>query len=345
MCKIVVLVFRIGMNNKIGVDFVVTWVDGSDPAWIEEFNKYCPKEKTIDTRNIRYRDNGLLKYWFRAIEKYAPWVNTVHFVTCGQKPEWLNENAPKLHCVKHSDYISQEYLPTFSSHPIEMVMHKIPNLSEHFVYFNDDFYLTSEVQVEDFFHNGVPRDIAVLSPITKTHIGHIVLNDVLEINKHFSLKSTIKKHFSKWFTPKYGKLRIRTLCLLPWNYFTSFMRNHFPQPYVKSTFDEVWEKCGDTISKTMESKFRSISDVNPWLFRFWALCKGDFYPTNDTKHKKLIDMSMDYSKFQSFCSSILKGKYRMICINDEDCLDYDEKLKLLTETFEKLLPEKSSFEL
>lgn len=332
-------------TTNYDIDFIVPWVDGSDLEWIESFNKYCSKDKTIDTRNIRYRDNGLLKYWFRAIEKYAPWVRVVHFVTCGQKPEWLNMDAKKLHFVEHKDYIPSDFLPVFSSHPIELMMHNIPDLAEHFVYFNDDCFLTNKVTSNDFFYSDLPRDLAVLSPITKTHIGHIVLNDVQEINKHFNLQKTVKKDFLKWFSPKYGLLRIRTLCLMPWNYFTGFMRNHFPQPYKKSTLNEVWKNCEEILTKTMQSRFRSFSDVNQWLFRFWHLCKGDFVPTNATKTKKLIDLSMDMPIVEDFCKNIIDGKYKMVCINDEDCLDYDDKIKLIADTFEKILPEKSSFEL
>ena len=35
------------MNEKI--DFVIMWVDGSDPKWLEEKNKYL--DKKIDTSN------------------------------------------------------------------------------------------------------------------------------------------------------------------------------------------------------------------------------------------------------------------------------------------------------
>ena len=72
------------------IDFVIPWVDGSDQEWIELFNKYAPsgKKKNIDFSAERYRDYGLLKYWFRGVEKFAPYVRNVHFITNGQKPDW-----------------------------------------------------------------------------------------------------------------------------------------------------------------------------------------------------------------------------------------------------------------
>ena len=83
------------MNKKecnFPIDFVIPWVDGADLEWKKSFNQYCPKEKQklIDLSDERYRDYGLLKYWFRGVEKFAPYVRKVHFITNGQKPAWLN---------------------------------------------------------------------------------------------------------------------------------------------------------------------------------------------------------------------------------------------------------------
>lgn len=134
------------------IDFVIPWVDGSDPEWRKSKNKYSGKiDEPVDITDARYRDWDILKYWFRGVEKYAPWVHKIYFVTCGQKPDWLNENHEKLILVNHEDYIPREYLPTFSANPIELNFHRIKNLSEHFVYFNDDVFITSKVEPEVFF--------------------------------------------------------------------------------------------------------------------------------------------------------------------------------------------------
>lgn len=106
------------MSEKADIDFVILWVDDQDPIWIEDKNKYKGQQGNHTNNEVRYRDWQNLKYWFRAVEKYAPWVRKIHFVTCGQKPEWLNINHPKLNLVDHKDYIDEKYLPTFSSHTI-----------------------------------------------------------------------------------------------------------------------------------------------------------------------------------------------------------------------------------
>ena len=92
------------MEEKI--DFVVLWVDGNDPDFIREKNKYTSNSLQVDNDgdNLhRYRDYGTFNYWFRMVEKHAPWVNNIYLITNGQKPEWLNLNHPKLKWVRHSD--------------------------------------------------------------------------------------------------------------------------------------------------------------------------------------------------------------------------------------------------
>ena len=242
------------------IDFVIPWVDGSDPAWIEEFNKYVPSDRQIDSRNIRYRDYGLLKYWFRGIQKFAPWVRKVHFITCGQKPDWLNTDCQKLNWVKHSDYIPKNYLPVFSSNPIEIYMHKIENLAEHFVYFNDDFFLTSAVEKDFYFKNGLPCDSGILevkSSGTLPMLG-INFNNLNIINKHFSKKQVLIKNFFKWFNLKYGKSLWQNIDLLPWKNFTGFINPHMPQPFTKTLFEEVWNACQMPLKKTMKNKTLKI---------------------------------------------------------------------------------------
>jgi len=98
------------------IDFVITWVNDNDPVWQKSFRTYLPQSQyTDDVSYIRYRNWDNLRYWFRGVEKFAPWVNKIHFITCGQMPDWLNLKAPKLHWVEHSDYIPTENLPTFNT--------------------------------------------------------------------------------------------------------------------------------------------------------------------------------------------------------------------------------------
>ena len=122
---------QFGMVKKnYPIDFVMLWVDDSDPEWREERNRNAPRNGfLIDDSEARYRDWNTLKYWFRGVEKFAPWVHNIFFVTCGHLPSWLNTEAKNLFHIKHRDYIPPEFLPTFSSHPIELCLNRIHELS------------------------------------------------------------------------------------------------------------------------------------------------------------------------------------------------------------------------
>ena len=104
--------------NKIpaeGIDFILPWVDNEDPQWQESLRKWLPADSgAFDASAARYRNWHLLRFWFRGVEKYAPWVRKVHLVTCGQKPHCLNYDHPKLHFVNHEDYLPADALPVFN---------------------------------------------------------------------------------------------------------------------------------------------------------------------------------------------------------------------------------------
>lgn len=330
------------------IDFVIIWVDGNDTKWQEEKRKYDNYVKSNnDSREIRYRDWDSLQYWFRGVEKFAPWVNKIHFVTCGQTPQWLDINNPKLHLVNHSDYINDKYLPTFNSNAIEINLHRIEGLSEKFVYFNDDMFLIDKVKAEDFFFKGKPCDSAILN----ANISHRKNNNHAEtanmdiINDYFRKNEVLKKDFLKWFNIKYGKQLIRTICLLPWNDFAGIWNSHLPNAFLKSTFETVWEKEKNTLEETTSHRFRYIMDVNQWLFEDWQLASGNFHPrkSNIGKTYAICD---DEKYNQKVYNIIKKQKMKMICVNDMVLnTDFEQKKQQLINAFKEILPNKSSFEI
>lgn len=334
------------MKKHNDIDFVIPWVDGNDPEWIAEFNKYAPKEnrRETDASEQRYRDYGLLRYWFRGVEKFAPWVRTVHFVTCGQKPDWLNLDNPKLHWVKHSDYIPQEYLPVFSANPIELYMHTIPGLAEQFVYFNDDFFLTAPVGQDFFFRNGLPRDSAVMEVKSSGELPMLGINfnNLNIINAYFSKRSVMRKNFFKWLSPRYGRHLWKNISLLPWPKFCGFMNPHMPQPFTRSCIEEVWNSCPEKLEETMTHRFRSPFDVNQWLFRHWALCSGTFAPVHPAKGRRCFDLTDGNAAEIADC--IRSQTYKEIVINDSELNDFDTAMGKIRDAFEEILPDKSLFE-
>ena len=352
------------MDMQYKIDFVIPWVDGNDPKWIEEFNKYSPQNKLMNTQS-RFKDWDNLVYIFRAFEYFTPWVNKIFFITFGHVPEWLNINHKKLVIVKHEDYIGKDNLPVFSSHPIEINIHKIKGLSEKFVYFNDDTFILKKICYSTFFKHDLPVDIAILDVLHDGVISHIVLNNIDIINKNFNrhVKSNLSKrriiwdNFFKWFSPSYGFQSLRTLFLMYWKGHTGFIDNHHPQPFLRSTFEQVWEKENELLMKTTASKFRDKDDVNQYLFRYWQLVTASFTPGSFKKFYQKRNYVEIKTKIDAIntANDIKSGYYEMYCLNDatskgrytkEDASseDFEAIKKVIKDALHEILPDKSSFE-
>lgn len=331
------------------IDFVITWVDGNDPEWRKEKLKYLAQiydKDTIEKQGeYRFRDWDLLHYWFRAVEKYAPWVRKIHFVTCGQIPEWLNTEHPKLNLVNHEDYIPKEYLPTFNSHTIELNLHRIKGLAEQFVYFNDDTYITRKVEPEDFFVNGLPRDIFALDAIycATSSAGSYNCSNMEIINDNFKKSEQFKKHYKKWFCSCYSIRKVyRTLALMPWRWFPGFFYQHLSNNFLKTTFEKVWEVAGDKLKETSKCKFRGKGQVNQWVFKFWQLAEGCFSPQTV---KSGVCFHVHENGVEKVCDAIKRNKYKLICINDTDrTTEFERKREEISRAFNSVFVDKSNFE-
>lgn len=329
------------------IDIVIAWVDGNDTAWQKEKSLYSQPSAAESDTPVRFRDWDNLQYWFRSIEKFAPWVRKIHFITWGHLPQWLNVNDPKLHIVRHSDYIPKEYLPTFNSHTIELNMHRIEDLSEHFIYFNDDMFITRPVKPSDFFKNGRPCDTFGLNCIFfgEDSAGHFCGSDMELINTEFKgqKRAIMKRDFRKWFAMKNGRrIRFKTFLLSAWDWFPGFHYDHLPSAFLKSTLTDVWEKYGSVLDKTCRDRFRNVSNVNQWVFKFWQLCKGE-YEVRSARFGKAFHIEED--NFEELCRAVTGQTYSMICVNDTlRTVDFEAKKQRVKECFDKILPESCSFE-
>lgn len=330
------------------IDIVILWVNGADPAWLEEKKNYLPPAQADSNSVNRYRDWGLLPYWFRAIERFAPWVRTIHFVTWGHVPEFLNLAAPKLHVVRHEEFIPAEYLPTFSSHTIEMNIHRIPGLAEHFIYFNDDMFLLRPMADADFFRNGLPCTYGGEVP-WEFHgsIGvweHAVANNMGVINKHFPKRESLRHHGKKYLDKCYRwKDNVRTFALqkLYPDYFTGFKNLHAPAAYLKETFASVWAAEPALLDQTCRDRFRSASNVNQWVCLWWQVASGKFSPYMTDN----LVLSATDETIAAICDCIEHQSHAMLCVNDpEDSVNFERLAARLRQAFEVLLPQKSQFE-
>lgn len=340
----------ISANFDSDIDFVITWVDGNDPDWLAQKRKFLDTpcaERESDTRDVRYRPWDTLRYLFRGIEVFAPWVRRVHFVTWGHLPDWLNIYNSKLNIVKHEDYIPSKYLPTFSSRTIEFNFHHIPGLAEKFVNFNDDMMIIKSVKPTDFFCKGFPCDSAVHAPrgVRAGDWFYAPVTNCALINKYFSPHKSIAANPFKWINLKYGSDLIRTLFMLPYPVYYGFRGYHLPVSFLKSTFEEVWEKEPGLLDDVCSHKGRVSTDPNQWLFQDWQLASGNFYPRKKSFGAAFAITGVDAAKKAS--DYIAGGKGKVVCLNDSSANSVKPALaeQIVIDALDGLLPEKSTFEL
>lgn len=337
------------------IDFVLPWVNGDDPAWLARKSKYelsgtCIASSDADANaDCRYRDCGLLRYWFRAVERFAPWVHKVFFVTCGQKPEWLDESCPKLRLVNHAEYIPAEHLPTFHSNTIELNLHRIPDLSEKFVLFNDDILLLQPVTEEFFFKGDLPViacDLGIPRWLGCSNTSRIALNNSGILKWNLDVEKLIWTNIWKFTDVRaLGFVRAAKNII-------SFAVNrtliqgtfgHLAHSHLKSTFDEIWCKVPHVLERTSRNRFRTDDCVNQWLCSAWNMVSGRFYPTNEKFRGTFFTLGKD--ELSEICDDIRLQKSPQVCLNDKGCnKNHVDCFAKLAEAFEDILPTRSSFE-
>ena len=340
------------LNEDYPVDFVVLWVDGSDPEWLAEKSKYQNNDDMIKKYNTaaRFREWDNFNYWFRSVEQYAPWVRYVYLVTWGHTPAWLNKEHRKLKIIKHQDFIPQKYLPTFSCNPIQLNLWRIEGLSEHYVCFDDDIFITKPLNKSDFFYNGLPKECAIAKPeyprVNMDTWEHQLFNVAGVINSSFDIKKSIAKNPEKWFSYKYGNYLKYNVRAYEDNKIVGMYYTHLAGPSRKSVCKEVWDEIGEQLDKTCMNRFRTMSDLILQVFRLWNIFKGDFEPVERDYYGYAANITPD--NFDYFKKCILSDNYKMICVNDSDYLkeeNFDQLKNQLLKVFETKYLEKSSFEL
>ncbi|MGB4759067.1 MAG: Stealth CR1 domain-containing protein [Candidatus Saccharimonadales bacterium] len=344
------------------IDVVIPWVDDSDPLWRVERDLYFSQSKSkhaghyFDAGIDRFRSWDNLQYIFRGIEAHMPWVRKIHLVTNGQAPGWLYLANPKLNFVKHSDYIPSNYLPTFNSHVIELNLHRIPGLAEHFIYFNDDTFVLRPMKPTDFFSpEGLPRDQFGLWRIKSTKyrsvLPHVSLNNMAVLNQNFNQRDVLRNHRSKLLDLRNGPTHLALTVLMSVisrKDFANILFHHMPAALLKQTFIDVWSAEPKILANTCSQKFRSKDDVSQYLIRAWQMLSGNFNPRNVLAHgEHFTYIRNDLSVLTRAVRTRRLGtkKLDMFCISDEKIKDFQHAKKELNAALEYVLPSQSSYEI
>ena len=296
------------------VDFVYTWVNGTDPEWLAskraaEDNFTLASNMSVNqdsTSDMRFRDREELRYSLRSIRKNAPWVRKVHIVVAGnQKPSWAKIEHPMLNIVRHEDIFpnTAETLPTFNSFAIETFVDQIPGLSEHFIMMNDDFFIGRPVEKSKFFtFEGYPK-----VAFQDDWLRH---NRICRDNPHGALQ----QHSYLW-----AAMNVYRLMDAAFGLEERSLVMHQAYPLTKSLYKRAKKLFPDQYEATSKNKFRTHEDIIPYfLALFTGFSDGTAiklgpteYPTN-TKIVFGDDIEANKRKMEQF----KRNRYDLFFVND-----------------------------
>jgi glycosyltransferase involved in cell wall biosynthesis len=239
------------LTPNFKIDLVYLWVDGNDEKWRAKKNKFLKAEgrelNSFAVGSTRWDENEELKFSLRSAAQFAPWINHIYIVTDGQIPSWLDLGNSRVSIVDHKDIIPEKYLPLFNSAAIELFIHKIPGLSEYFLYANDDCFFGDHVKPEFFFDkSGAPlvmlKEKKWPRKIKRRDMfSNMVANGIELIEKKFGRRMNFNiKHTIEPMRKSYMEQKLRDLeSDLDKTTFTRFRDNSNVQRIMLPLYDNV----------------------------------------------------------------------------------------------------------
>jgi hypothetical protein len=331
--------------SHLCVDLVYLWVDGNDDAWkakknaeLKKIGKLPPTEVIGDCRS---NDNDELLFSLRSVEKFAPWINHIFVVTDNQTPKWLDTGNPKITIVDLEEIMPQNALPCFNSTVIELFIPNIRNLSEHFIYANDDMLFTAKTTPSYFFtKKGVPiirvrkSKKIKLFPVGKTFIeqwesGTIYSRNILNSKK---LVYDIAGDYNYHLWPSHN---IDT-------YRKSDMLTSLNIPII-----------AEKLNGTRKNHFRNENDIHRILFHLLGVAKYGYKAVKNDFFTQLSQfLTFRFRDQPLYVENIKKDMFRisrisrrirrkLTCVEDPT----DENIRKSNRDYlQKIFPNKSEFE-
>ncbi|MFI3323886.1 MAG: stealth family protein [Rikenellaceae bacterium] len=318
------------------IDLVYLWCNGSDPQWRSRREHFVETGAVCDPQAIcdgRIADNSDLRYSLRSVELYAPWVNHIYIVTDNQSPDWLDTTNPRISIVNQNDLFDPKYLPLYNSCALELGLHKIEGLSEHYIYANDDMMLGRAVSPEFFFTaDGKAKSRFIWSKSFKR------CDDTYSHTINRVLDAIVGEYGAKY----------------------DFLYPHHQiDPYVKGSVEECLAKYCDWTEETLSHNFRSRDDMQRHIFSLFAVATGrgvvaSRFRQQFSRLRQIILMFLGCSKG---ANSLLIGleskdierpvkllKPALLCFNDSERATEEDRIQI-KRIYERLYPRKSQFEL
>ncbi len=312
-------------NQNFDVDLVYLWVDGMDPRWQEKKRIFTGKlSDTSEQNNIgRYVSNDELKYALRSAEKHAPWIRKIFIVTDDQKPEWLDTSNPMVQLVDHKVIMPPEILPCFNSSVIEYFLHKIPGLSERFLFANDDMFFNADLSPDFFFtEDGFPIVRLKRKPFGKWHYWVKLL-----VGKKLGQYNRLVVDASRMVEDRFGK------------YYPG-VPHHSIDAYRKSDYRNAIEKVfSEEVKISQTHRVRMYGDLHRSAIAYYVLAIGHGH-LKYVGRKESIRLLTHKNNLMKY---IDRYKPKLFCLNDSQRVkeEHREKIKPFLET---LFSKKSAFE-
>jgi hypothetical protein len=308
------------------IDMVFSWVDGSEPGYIEERHRWgALSGLTSDSPPARYRQIDELRYALRSVHAFAPWVRRIFVASDSPAPDWLDPNHPKVTFVPSTEFFADPgVLPTFNSHAIESQVHRIPGLAEHFLYSNDDMFFGRPVTPAMFFSpGGVSRFVEAtvrigLGDSDPQRSGH---DNAMRVNR-----ALLRQRFGRTIT--------RHL-------------EHTAAPLRRSVLAELEGEFPDDFARTAASRFRSPSDISVTnsLYHYYALLTGRAV-TQTALRVLYVETTLARSA-ELLRRLERRRRYEMFCLNDgiEPEIPEDARVATVTSFLDRYFPVPGPWEL
>lgn len=290
------------------IDFVFPYVTSDDPNWQQLYKENLKGTESDWAAGVeRFRDNGMLKYVFRSLDKHMPWIRKVHLIVMSesQVPAWINRDTVDI--ITHEEFIPKELLPTFNSCTIDMFISKLPRVADNFIFSNDDLITFKDLKPTDFFDGTKPLYSINLRNYKATAPG-----DITRLNVYNLILGTDQKK------------RVATT-------------QHGPIPYRKDWITECYNEYESKLINSC-SKFRETTNYNQYLFALYQMFNKNIINTM----KDIVSYTMKSSQMDKILNDSFSS-HDFVCINDDNNADDDSWNKVL-EKIDKLLPEKSKYE-
>ena len=255
------------MKSKINpIDVVIAWVDGSDKELIKKRKNYLNNngnEIIPGANSTRFQSLNEINYCIFSILKFASFIRKIFIVTDNQKPrvhKLVRKYFPKreldIQIIDHVQIFEgyESFLPTFNSICISNMLWRIKGLSNQFVYFNDDIFLTRSITPSDWFKDGRPvlRGKWVFPPYERIFwdgLKTFFQNTILDLNKD----PTPSFQVNQWNAAKLFYFKFR--------YFRS---GHVPLALDKRKLSEYFNTFPEILKENIKYRFRKYVQFNTY---------------------------------------------------------------------------------